>query len=451
MVTDTILIIDDEADIRDLLCDIFMDEGYNVFKAAHSEQALSLINDHEIDLIILDIWLENSDLDGIEILKTLKKSKQKSHIPILMISGHGNVEMAVNAMKIGAYDFIEKPFQIDHILMNAKRALTQKRLVEENKRLRFQSGDSEKGHAFWNDFHSSSMQQLSQSISDLAQSDARVMITGDRGTGKTKIAKALVDISKRSTEPVLIMQSKDLSPDELNGALDEVSSGTLVLQSVDKMIDETQKHLMDLLSHNQCRFRIVALSSYDIDQAVQSGSFRSSLYDRLAVTRLEVPNLKQRGEDIGILINQILHDICLDFDIETIALDSQTIQTLCEHEWIGNIKHLKSALELIVYDLISQNKKTINVSDAASILKTTEDNAQEENIVYLNECKQDIGYDMPIKQAREYFEKDYLTQMLNRFQGNISNMADYIEMDRTALYRKLKTLNISYNGIAKQP
>ncbi len=439
----TILIIDDEADIRDILADIFIDEGYNVLKAAHSEQALSLITNNKIDLIVLDIWLDNSDMDGVQILKHLKSGAHKN-IPILMISGHGNVEMAVNAMKMGAFDFIEKPFKIDHILLTVNRALEQKSLKEENTRLRDHGGTMDIIH---HKYKSVVMGALIKSIEDNADSDARILITGEKGTGKSYVGRLIHSVSRRSKNYLDTINCYDVNFERIEKSLSEHPNGTLILENIETLDLNAQSNLLNLLNKNTCSCRIIATCDVDMSHIVNDKKFSSSLYDRLAILKYTAPSLKNRRDDIDILVTEFITSICLELHIDRPSLSKKVYDLLRRYTWPGNIRQLKVAIEWIVINsYFNSDEETLN-SNIQFLLQ--ENILNDSNVVPYKkhttqqESQQNL-YDYPLKTAREMFEKNYLINMLEKYDGNIAKIAEHIDMERTALYRKLKSMNITY-------
>jgi len=431
--TQSILIIDDEVDIRDILSDIFADEGYEVHKAAHSEQALSLINNNKIDMIVLDIWLDNSDMDGVQILKYLKSSDHKN-IPVLMISGHGNVEMAVNAMKMGAFDFIEKPFKIDHILLTASRALEQKSLKEENSRLKENDGEI---NAISHDYKSPAMISLMKDIQDNAESDARVLIQGAVGSGKSYIAKIIHSTSKRSKDRVLTFQCYDLNWDSMIEAINENPNSTVLLEHIEGLSHDQQSQLLQIFSKNELQTRFIVTSSQAIKESIEQGDFSSGLYDRLSILNFTIPSLNDRIEDIEILAKNFAELFVKEFHIQCPQFPSSFITSLKNYDWQGNIRQLKIMIEWSMMQYYLNPEQGLRFQ--SQVIQEKSD-----NIVALDKINEKEIYDMPLKQARDHFEKDYLETLLNRFDGNIAKMAEYIDMERTALYRKLKTMEITY-------
>lgn len=445
----TILIIDDELDIREMLAGIFEDEDYNVLKAAHSEQALTTIKNNDIDLIVLDIWLDNSDMDGVQILKHLKSSTFKD-IPVLMISGHGNVEMAVNTMKIGAFDFIEKPFKIDHILLTASRALEQKLLKDENQRLK-----KTQSHApISNHYKSPAMISLIKQINEDAESDGRLMILGEQGTGKTRIAHLVHENSLRKKNKIITVNAGLMDDNDIDNMLEQANDGTLLIENIQCLCVKGQSHLLNILTQNKSACRIITTTiEQDLKALVSDKKFSSALYDRLSVMEYYVPNLANRQEDIDVLISEFIESVTHEFNIATPTLTIDVVKHLKSYKWHGNIRQLKIAIEWIVISNLNTIKNGMISMKDISFLGLEERLTQSSNnIIPLskNNFMENI-LSQPLKQAREEFEVYYLTSMMTHFQGNVAKIADHIDMERTALYRKLKSLDINYTaeGIAK--
>lgn len=437
--TQSILIVDDEADIRDILADIFVDEGYDVHRAAHSEQALSLIKSHKPDLIVLDIWLDNSDMDGIQILKHLKSSDYKN-IPILMISGHGNVEMAVNAMKVGAFDFIEKPFKIDHILLTVNRALEQKTLKEENSRLK---GQDETKQIFKSNYKSAAMVALFKSIQSNSESDARVLIMGEKGTGKTYIAKIIHELSKRGKKKIESINCYDLELRNLIDSFAACHDGVIVIENVEMLNSEAQAELLSIITKSIYPCRIIATCDCSIQDKVKNQKFSSALLDRLSVLEYNVPSLEKRHEDIEILVKEFIEIFCNEFHIPQPTIPHMTLANIKSYNWQGNIRQLKIAVEWMMMAHYLNPDEDITFNQSAPPKKN-----EKSNIALYPSQDHDnskIIFDLPLKLAREDFEKKYLLNMLDRFDRNIAKIAEHIDMERTALYRKLKSMDISYN------
>ncbi|PCI00290.1 MAG: hypothetical protein COB76_03840 [Alphaproteobacteria bacterium] len=455
---DHILVIDDEADIRDVLGDILEDENYNVLKAAHSEQALSLINEGNISLIILDIWLENSDMDGIEILKTLKSAKgEHSDIPVLMISGHGNVEMAVNAMRLGAYDFIEKPFKIEHMLLTVERALEQGWLKQENIKLKDKVG----AVSFDYKTKSSNLNALLKEIQENAVSDARVLIKGEVGTGKSKLARFIHSQSNRAQKQLYFFKAADMSEAMIHSVFrdSEFEDTTVVFEHVDELSSDLQGILLKYVSEAKTATLPRILSTMSLDwRNDEQNTFSSALKDRLGVFEYTLPSLADRVEDIPDLIKEFSTETCKAMNSEFgIQFGSDAVLFLEGQEWKANIRQLKSAIEWLTINhivfkdvsrpIVAKDVQNIFAKDTGET-DTSQASNQNATTYHMSEW-----FDLSLRDAREQFEKEYLTMLIKKFRGNISQMAHHVDMERTALHRKLKAMGIRYDDLvaAQQP
>lgn len=462
--TDKILIIDDEADIRDILGDILDDEGYEVLKAAHSEQALSYIKTNDIALVILDIWLENSDMDGIEILKFLKSAKSAwKDVPVLMISGHGNVEMAVNAMKMGAYDFIEKPFKIDHMLLTVTRALEQGKLRQENSKLKTTVGIESNGYAT----KSVAMNSVLRQLSEHTASDARVLIKGEVGTGKSKFARYIHSISPRANNPLHIFSAQNLTAQDVEQFFHDANfkNSTIIIEKINRLPAAVQSCFYKELSQARDTTipRFISTAPNGWETKIESEGFSAALFDRLAVLVINLPSLAKRLEDIPELVKEFSTQVAVDMNYtQVIAYGTDAILNLQERQWPGNIRQLKCTIEWITlnHSLGEQAARPISAGDVEmflvkseqalplSSLKTnpqTSDTSSPSPQVVNN-----LWLDQPLRDARDQFEKQYLTAIIKRFHGNISQMAAHVEMERTALHRKLKSMDIRYETVLNE-
>ena len=450
--TDKILVIDDEADIRDVLADIFEDEGYKVLKAAHSEQAFHIIEKEKPNLIVLDIWLENSDLDGIGILKHLKKDNcTHRNIPVLMISGHGNIEMAVKAMKIGAHDFIEKPFKIDHILLTAQRALEQHHLRQENSDLK---------HKVYNDVDeyktkAPALQALIKKIQEEATSDARVMVKGEIGTGKSKLARYIHQISTRNNDPLYVHTAQTVTEDNIHEWFthSDYVDATILIEQIERLAKPMQFKLLKHLSEpsNTGVPRIICTTSNALQAAIERQEFSSALNDRIAILKYTIPSLSQRIEDFPDMIQAFAKNICQPMNVPVPTFSSDAVLYLQDYDWVGNITQLKCLVELVALGhALGQNPFTpITAREMSAPLNKQQLHGQPITSITPNDSAEvnaiSQWLDLPLRDARENFEKLYLSQLLNKFRGNISQMANHIDMERTALHRKLKSMDIKYN------
>ncbi len=463
-----ILIVDDELDIRTLLKGVLEDEGYSCHQAKNSDEALTIVNQSMPNLVLLDVWLEDSTLDGIGILETLVKSNPE--LPIVMMSGHGTIETAVSAIKLGAYDFIEKPFDIDLILMAIGRALEVGNLKKENRELRAKANNAN------SDINGISTQinNLRQTIEKVAPTESRVLITGAQGTGKNVVARMIHKLSPRSNAPFISINCASVHIDGLEAALfgvgnnniadnqtgviEQAYGGTLVLDEIAEMPLEVQGKLVRVLQENNFTpinstkskdidIRLIATTSQNLNDKIENGSFREDLYYRLSVVPLEIPALIDRRMDIPVLAEYFLnsqeifdeHNITLSAPL---VLSEDALAILQAYSWPGNIRQLKNVMEwlLIMYghQVIDKNNKDNN-----EIIITAEMLPPELRQMPKSFKGEDPVIEMmtkPLREAREVFERRYLLAQIERFDGNISKTAGFIGMERSALHRKLKTL-----------
>jgi two-component system nitrogen regulation response regulator NtrX len=438
--TQTILIIDDEADIRDILADIFEDEGYNVLRAAHSEQALSLIKNNEINLIVLDIWLDNSDMDGMQILKHLKSRPSVKDIPILMISGHGNVEMAVNAMKIGAFDFIEKPFKVDHIVLTVNKAIEQRQTLPVTAK-----PDPDINTGIPNiACKSNPMSTLIKNIREHSEIESRILIIGDQWSGRTHLAKFIHSLSRRSKYTCVEIQAKTFDIEKFKDTALHNSHGTIIVKDLQYLEPVNQVALLSLLNKEELVARIICTADHSLRQKLKDNQFSSALYDRLAILKYDMPSLNQRQADIPLLTEEFIANLCVRLNINTIVFDEDILIALCRHDWVLNIIQLKTTVEWIVIYAASQDKEIISLKDLKFLDTTTGMNA--ENLYYSENDNLNTKTNLSLKEAREQFETNYLSNIMFQCDGNIAQMSEIVDMERTALYRKLKSLNIQYSS-----
>lgn len=448
-----ILIVDDEDDIRSLIKGILEDEGYQTREAANAGQALKSVEEKTPDLIILDIWLQDSDKDGLEILKTVKKDN--TILPVLMISGHGTIETAVTAIKYGAYDFIEKPFKSDRLLLMIARALETAQLKQENQALKARTDGID------NDLigKSNATTQLRQQIERIAPTNSRVLITGDAGTGKEVVARMIHKLSNRKENSFMALNCAALHPERLEeelfgvekagkrqkGVLELASGGTLLLDEVADMPLETQGKILRVLQDNKVHpvgtsktidvdVRILASTNQDLLQKIKDGGFREDLYYRLNVVTLAMLPLQKRYDDILPLAEYFLESFARQTGQPVRKLSNDTKMTLQAHQWPGNVRQLKNVMEWIT--IMTSAENNIENDDLPPEIsgKTKESANQNTAINYSAQ---------PLRDAREAFERDYLTMQIKRFKGNISQTAEFVGMERSALHRKLKSLDIS--------
>jgi two-component system, NtrC family, nitrogen regulation response regulator NtrX len=450
-----ILIVDDEADIRDLVAGILDDEGYTTRTARHADEALAAIEARRPNLIFLDIWIQGSRLDGLQLLDVIKALHPE--IPVVMISGHGNIETAVAAIKQGAYDFIEKPFKADRLVLVAQRALEQMALKREIKDLKARSGvpDGLMGA-------STIMSQLRAQIERVAPTNARILVAGPPGAGKELAARSIHNASQRTTGPFVVINAAAITPERMEealfgveagpnrprriGALEEAHGGTLFIDEIADMPKETQsKILRVLVDQNFTRVegsarvhvdvRIISSSSRDLQEEIAGGRFREDLYHRLGVVPIRVPALAERREDIPALIEHFMQQIAMASGLPQRKIAPDALAILQTHDWPGNVRQLRNNVERLMILAAGDAEQEVTADmlpqDVGSSAPATPRGEGGERLL-----------SMALREAREVFERDYLIAQINRFGGNISKTAEFVGMERSALHRKLKSLGI---------
>jgi two-component system, NtrC family, nitrogen regulation response regulator NtrX len=454
MATD-ILIVDDEADIRDIVSGILSDEGHATRTARNSDEALSAVEARRPSLVFLDIWLQGSKLDGLQLLEIIKG--QNPSLPIVMISGHGNIETAVSAIKLGAYDFIEKPFKADRLVLVAERALEASRLKREVTELRARTGAVNRIIG-----RSTAINQLRQVIERVAPANSRILITGPAGSGKELTARTVHEASQRAPGPFVAVNAATMAPETMEeelfgcegsegrtrkiGALEEAHGGTLYLDEVADMPRETQgKILRVLVDQNFQRVggatrvfvdvRIISSTSRDLATMIGEGAFREDLFHRLSVVPIRVPSLAERREDIPELIDFFMDQFALTNGMPRRAIADDAMAVLQSHDWPGNIRQLRNNVERLLILVTGDPGAAVTAemlpSEVGALVPNTPNGAGGEKLMSL-----------PLREAREVFEREYLVAQISRFGGNISRTAEFIGMERSALHRKLKSLNV---------
>jgi two-component system nitrogen regulation response regulator NtrX len=453
-----ILIIDDEKDITALVSDILKDEKFTTRTANNSDQALKALADRVPSAIILDIWLQGSELDGLGILEIVQK--KYAHVPVIMISGHGNVETAVSAIKMGAYDYIEKPFTAERLVLVVRRALENSRLKTENLELK------KRGGAHENDLigTSSAVGAVRQMVEKVAPTNSRVLITGAPGTGKEMVARFIHARSFRAHGQFVVLNAAALTPSRIEaelfgtedtnpnggaeklGLLERAHGGTLFIDEVADMHLETQGRLLRALQEQsfervrgnkrvQVDVRVIAATNKDLQSEIAAGRFREDLYYRLNVVPLRMPSLRERRDDVAALANHFLKRAADAMGLATRRLSEDAMAVLQSYNWPGNVRQLRNVMEwLIIMAQVDANGEIKAESLPPELLDS--------NITVLrSELSGDI-MSMPLREARETFEKQYLAAQINRFGGNISKTSNFVGMERSALHRKLKMLGI---------
>ncbi len=448
-----ILIIDDEADIRGLVAGILEDEGHGTRTAGDTDKALAEIAMRRPNLVFLDIWLTGSRIDGLTLLDMIKA--QHPDLPVVMISGHGNIETAVSAIKRGAYDYIEKPFKADRLVLIAERALEASKLRREVRELRERAGSVNTLIGA-----SIAMNHLRQTIDRVAPTNSRIMISGPSGAGKETVARTIHDLSHRASSPFVVVNAATITPDRMEhelfgtetssgprkiGALEEAHGGTLYLDEVADMPRETQgKILRVLIDQNFLRVggttrvnvdvRIISSTARDLEREIQEGSFREDLFHRLSVVPLRVPALAERRDDVPALVQHFIEQISHTTGLPVRKVGEDALAVLQAHDWPGNIRQLRNNIERLL--ILARGDETQMISadmlppEIGEMLPTTPNRGGEHLM------------SLPLRDAREIFEREYLTAQVNRFGGNISRTAEFVGMERSALHRKLKSLGV---------
>ncbi len=450
-----ILIVDDEADIRDLVSGILEDEGHQTRLARDSDEALKAIEDRRPHLVILDIWLQGSRLDGLEVLNVMKRAYPE--LPVVIISGHGNIETAVTAIKRGAYDYIEKPFKSDRLILVTLRALEASQLKREVKELKERSIVSADMIG-----KSPAINQLKNQLDRVAPTNSRILIRGSSGTGKELAARVIHQKSHRADGPFVVLNAAAMAPDRVEdelfgtedrsggprkvGALEEAHTGTLYIDEVADMPMETQgKVLRVLVEQKFTRLggaqkvsvdtRIISSTSRDIEREIEEGRFRQDLFHRLNVVPLRVPSLAERREDIPELIQYFVTQVAQASGLAPRQIGEDAIAVLQAHDWPGNVRELRNNIERLMI---------LAGGDPGAVI--TADMLPEEigsNVPLPVNGGAEHLMSLPLREAREIFEREYLIAQINRFGGNISRTAEFVGMERSALHRKLRALGVS--------
>jgi len=443
-----ILIIDDNADIRLILNELISDAGYKTRVAANYNQALSEIDKKLPDVAIIDVKLDKGDNDGIQLLNHIKNKNKE--VPVIIISGHANIEMAIKSLKSGAFEFIQKPFDQERLMNFVNRAVENFKLKNKNKEL-----ESKLFHSYELIGNSPNIEKIKEQILKLSSTESRIFINGPTGTGKELIARKIHKLSKRQKEPFVILNGAllDVKKYELElfgeekkngsisyGVLEKSSGGILLIDEVSEIPLETQSKILRVLIDQKFKringnhdinvnVRIICSSSKNIKNEILSGNFREDLFHRLNVFQIDVEPLNKRVSDIPLLINYFSKKISESYNLKKFYIDTNN-HYLINYYWPGNVRELRNLIERIAI-LAPNNEEKISAIIKESLKSSELDNFKIEN-----------SLSVPLKVARENFEKDYLTTQLKKFAGNISKTAKFVGMERSALHRKLKGLGV---------
>ncbi|SEO29627.1 two-component system, NtrC family, nitrogen regulation response regulator NtrX [Salinihabitans flavidus] len=446
-----ILIVDDERDIRELISDILKDEGYTTRLAGNSDQAMTEIGGEPPALLILDIWLKDSQMDGIDILKSVKRDHPD--VPVVIISGHGNIEIAVAAIKQGAYDFIEKPFNIDQLLVVIRRAMETSRLRRENLALRRQ--DSKAAEMMGD---SGPFRALVSQLDKVTKSNGRVMLTGPAGSGKELAARYIHTNSNRASGPFVTVNCARMEPDRMEevlfgredtsrgvepGLLEEANGGVVYFDEVADMPVGTQSKILRVLVDQQFQrvggsdkvrvdLRVISSTNRDLETEIAEGRFRQELFHRLNVVPIEVPSLADRREDIPLLASHFIAAFHETQGLPRRELSDEAVALMQTMLWPGNVRQLKNLIERVL--ILGDGSGPIEARELPSDEHAPGDKGR---TVVLGALAT-----LPLREAREAFEREYLLTQINRFGGNISRTASFVGMERSALHRKLKSLGV---------
>ena len=446
-----ILVIDDNSDIRHLILSILKDKGFIVRQAANYDQALLEINKKLPDVAIVDVKLDKGDNDGLELLAYLKK--KDDDIPVIMISGHANVQMAVDSLKLGAFEFIQKPFSSERLVNFTKRAAENINLKKEKRAL-----EGKLFHSYDIIGQSQSIEKIRNLIGKLSTTESRIFISGPAGSGKELVARQIHKQSTRTKKPFVVVNGALLDPEKYEqelfgteknnetinyGFFEKAKDGTLLIDEISEIPLETQAKILRVLIDQKFKrvngskeinvnVRIISTSSKNIRDEIDRGNFREDLYHRLNVVPIYLPSLKDRSEDIPLLLDYFSKKISELNGINETKFNTN-LDLFYKYEWPGNVRELRNLVERI--SILSINENSSNTS------QLIQDSLSQKNIsASINEHDNVLSY--PLKEAREKFEKNYLSSQLKKHKGNISKTAEFVGMERSALHRKLKSLGI---------
>jgi len=448
-----ILIVDDERDIRELVAGVLSDEGYGCRLAADSTSALAAIDERRPSLVLLDVWLHGSPMDGLEVLDEIKK--REPELPVIIFSGHGNIDTAVSAISRGAMDFLEKPFEAERLLLLVERATETERLRRENAQLR-------QGFAMAEEFtgNSSAINQVRATLKRVANTGSRLLITGPAGSGKEVAARLLHSWSPRAQSPFITVNSARITPERFEqelfgeevdgklvraGLLEMADGGTLFLDEVSDMPASSQARILRVLTeqsfarvggHRQLRVdvRVVSSSSRPLEKEIAERRFREDLYYRLNVVPVAIPSLTDRRDDIPALVDHFFTRYANEQGVAPPAISPEAMAALQSYDWPGNVRQLRNVVERTVILAPRDRLARIDSDMLPSEIVSTPIGGETGGSALMG---------VPLREARENFEREYLKVQIRRFSGNISKTASFIGMERSALHRKLKLLGMA--------
>ena len=453
-----ILIVDDEADICMLIAGILDDEGYRCRQAHTSAEAIEAINQRRPNLVILDVWLQGSELDGLQLLERLKRDHPPT--PVVMISGHGTIDTAVAAIKSGAYDFIEKPFKSDRLLLVVERAIEAARLRRENAVLRKRAGGDVELIG-----NSPAIAALRLTLERVAPTNSRVLVTGPAGSGKELVGRLLHGQSKRANGPLMFLNCATMQPEHIEqelfgtedsldgpeaarlvGTLEQAHGGTLVLDEVADMPLETQGKIVRVLQDQtffrvggatrvEVDVRVVACTNRDLQTEINEGRFREDLYYRLNVVPIRVPPLRERRDDIPLLAQHLMNRVASIHGLAPRVIGEDAMASLQSYDWPGNVRQLRNVVERVLIMAPGEASQPIRAE-----MLPQEISSQSPSVLLWEKGGEVMS--LPLRDAREIFEREYLLAQVIRFGGNISRTASFVGMERSALHRKLKSLGV---------
>ena len=448
-----VLVVDDEADIRDLVSGVLEDEGYAVRTAADSTQTLDAIEERRPSMVLLDVWLQGSKLDGLQLLQEIKR--RDSTLPVLMISGHGNLDTAVAAVREGAVDFIEKPFEAERLVYLVDRATETDRLRRENETLRLQVGQEDQLHG-----SSVAINTVRATLKRVAPTGSRVLISGPPGVGKEIAARMIHHWSPRARAPFIVLSAAMMSPERVEeelfgsesegtmrpGLLEHAHGGTLFLDEIADMPVTTQAKILRVLTDQsytrvggqrpiKVDVRVLSATSRNLQEEIAAGRFREDLFYRLNVVPVKLPPLRERREDIPELVSHFLARFAAERRMAAPAISEEAMAALQAHDWPGNVRQLRNIIERTLILAPGDRVQCIEVD-----LLPPEILDNQSTMGGASTTMAIMG--SPLREARESFEREYLKIQIRRFSGNISRTASFIGMERSALHRKLKALGI---------